>query len=176
MGRSILVVDDDTVFRNRLAQAFEHRDYQSIQAGTISEARRCFADQPDFAVIDLCLPDGTGLSLVQDAMRLAPSCKTVVLTGFGTITTAVEAIKSGAVNYLTKPVNADEILAALQSMGGQPSPSRALPLPTLEQQEWAHIQRVIDQCEGNVSKAAKVLGLHRRSLQRKLAKRPNKLQ
>lgn len=143
-------------------------------AGDFSHAMSLAKAQPQFGVFDLKIPGGSGLSLLPEFKKIAPDCKIVLLTGYATFATAVQAVKQGAVNYLAKPAHADAILQAL--MGAEATRTSSLPLPTLDQVEWDHIQRVLSDCDGNISKASKVLGLHRRSLQRKLAKFPDKLQ
>jgi two-component system, response regulator RegA len=171
---SVLVVDDDEVFRQRLARALSERGLDVRAAadlpGALAVAR---TDPPELAIVDLRMPGGSGLELVQELRKLDPATRILVLTGYGSIATAVEAIKLGAVHYLSKPADADEILAALgaaeTAAPGQPA---ALSTPTLARAEWEHINRVLADCQGNISEAARRLGLHRRSLQRKLAKYP----
>ncbi len=166
----MLIVDDDEVLRERLARAFRTRGYEVATAAdyeqALAQARR---DSPEFAVVDLRMPGRTGLEVVRDLRALDPATKIVVLTGYGSIATAVEAMRLGATNYLPKPADADDILAAF----GGPS-SMAIPAdpPSLARTEWEHINRVLSDCGGNVSAAARRLGLHRRSLQRKLQKYP----
>jgi two-component system response regulator RegA len=120
-------------------------------------------------VIDLRLPGESGLAIVRDLKALDPSTVIVVLTGYGSIATAVESIKLGATGYLTKPADADQILAALD---GTTAAANQFPAPSLARVEWEHIHRVLADCDGNVSQAARMLGIHRRSLQRKLSKNP----
>jgi two-component system, response regulator RegA len=171
---SILIVDDDEVYRNRLARAFVDRGYDVRTAGDhdggVAAAN---ADSPEFAVVDLKMPGKSGLELVKALREIDPATKTVVLTGYGSIATAVEAVRRGAMNYLQKPLDADQILAAFdkEQEGVDAAPS-AETTPSLARVEWEHIQRVLADCEGNISLAARTLGLHRRSLQRKLAKFP----
>jgi two-component system response regulator RegA len=136
------------------------------------EARK--GEPPELAVVDLRMPGGSGLDVVRELKALEPAMRILVLTGYGSIVTAVEAIKLGATNYLTKPADADEILNVLQADSpdaGQAS-NPALSPPSLARTEWEHIQRVLADCAGNISEAARRLGLHRRSLQRKLGKNP----
>lgn len=175
MNPTILIVDDDFVFRTRLAQAFGERGFSTMLAGDFNQALSLAKSQPQFGVFDLKIPGGSGLTLLPEFKKIAPECKIVLLTGYATFSTAVQAVKEGAVNYLAKPTHADAILQALLG-AGEATRTSSLPLPTLDQVEWDHIQRVLSDCEGNISKASKVLGLHRRSLQRKLAKFPDKLQ
>jgi len=125
-------------------------------------------DSPELALVDLRLPGESGLSVVRDLKALDSSTVVVVLTGYGSIATAVESMKLGAASYLTKPANADQIVAAFD--GTQPADDAQV--PSLARVEWEHIQRILADCGGNVSQAARVLNIHRRSLQRKLSKRP----
>jgi two-component system response regulator RegA len=170
-ARSILLVDDDQVFRGRLARAFSERGFEVHSAANVAEAlliaRR---ESPEFALVDLRMPGAGGLELVRELRSIDDATRIVVLTGYGSIATAVEAIRLGATHYLTKPVDVDQILQALT---GQVSSAGAEgTVPTLARVEWEHIQRVLNDCQGNVTQAARLLGLHRRSLQRKLAKDP----
>jgi len=166
----MLIVDDDEVLRERLARAFRTRDYEVATAANyeqaLAHARR---DSPEFAVVDLRMPGPTGLELVRELRALDPATKIVVLTGYGSIATAVEAMRLGATNYLPKPADADDILAAFGGPSGTAIPTDP---PSLARTEWEHINRVLSDCGGNVSEAARRLGLHRRSLQRKLQKYP----
>ncbi|MEW6319457.1 MAG: response regulator [Acidobacteriota bacterium] len=168
-GRSLLIVDDDAVFRERLVRAMRDRGFEATgvpdHRSAIDAARE---ESPELAVVDLRLPGDSGLAVVRDLKALDASTVVVVLTGYGSIATAVESIKLGATSYLTKPADADQIVAALDGT----QPSGETPAPSLARVEWEHIQRVLADCGGNVSQAARVLGIHRRSLQRKLAKRP----
>jgi two-component system response regulator RegA len=120
-------------------------------------------------VVDLRMPGGSGLDLVRDLRRVSPRVRVIVLTGYGSIATAVEAIRRGAENYLPKPADADDILTALSRGGSQPEDG-ASEAPSLARAEWEHIHRVLADCDGNISEAARRLGIHRRSLQRKLQK------
>ena len=171
----ILLVDDEAHFRDRLARALERRGHQVLAAGGYDEAMAVLdRERPEFAVVDLRMPGPSGLELVKAALALRPHLQILVLTGYGSIATATEAIRLGAVNYLSKPADADEILAAF-------SPAAAVPIeeatedistPSLARAEWEHINRVLTDCGGNISEAAKRLQLHRRTLQRKLGKFP----
>jgi two-component system response regulator RegA len=171
---SVLVVDDDEVFRGRLARALEDRGLAVTTAGdhasALAEARR---DSPELAVVDLKMPGRSGLDVVRDLRALDDGTRVLVLTGYGSIATAVEAIKLGAVHYLPKPADCDEILAALGVTTAESGATTDAPsTPTLARAEWEHIQRVLADCNGNISEAARRLGIHRRSLQRKLGKYP----
>ena len=173
-ARTLLVVDDDEALLSRLTKALEARGYVVWPARTVAEAvERAREESPEAAVVDLRLPDGHGLDLVRELHAIDATTRIVVLTGYGAIATAVQSLKLGASNYLTKPVDADQIATALE--GGTPGTAAAAPeyvVPSLARVEWEHIQRVLTECEGNISQAARVLGLHRRSLQRKLSKYP----
>ncbi|MCB0339677.1 MAG: response regulator [Bdellovibrionales bacterium] len=171
--KSLLILEDDTVFRERLNLALTDRGFNCRAVESVAQGVEIARTvQFDYGVLDLRLTDGSGLEVL-DALRFAsPKARVVVLTGFGTISTAVEAIKRGAVHYLTKPTHADAIVKAF---AGQSTTSIEPALPTLAQVEWNHIQSVVEKCSGNISKAAKELGLHRRSLQRKLSKNPGPL-
>jgi two-component system, response regulator RegA len=168
---SILLVDDDEVLRERLATALRTRGYEVRTAGSSDEALREVAkDSPEMAVLDLKMPGGSGLELLKELRRADPHTRVLMLTGYGSIATAVEAVREGAVGYLPKPADADEILAALAGTHTQKVPG--LETPSLARAEWEHIQRVLTDCGGNISEAARRLGIHRRSLQRKLHKYP----
>ena len=168
-GRSLLIVDDDTAFRERLVRAMRDRGYEAAGVADYPSAINAAREEsPELALVDLRLPGESGLSVVRDLKALDSSTVVVVLTGYGSIATAVESMKLGAASYLTKPANADQIVAAFD--GTQPSDEGEA--PSLARVEWEHIQRILGDCGGNVSQAARVLGIHRRSLQRKLAKRP----
>ena len=169
VARTLLIVDDDAVFRDRLVRAMRDRGYETTgvadHAAAMAAAR---ADSPELAVVDLRLAGDSGLTVLRDLKALDPATIVVVLTGYGSIATAVEAVKAGAASYLTKPADADQIVAAFE--GVQPPEA---PVPSLARVEWEHIHRVLSDCGGNVSQAARALGIHRRSLQRKLAKYPS---
>jgi two-component system, response regulator RegA len=169
--RSLLLVDDDEAFVKRLARAMEKRGFlpetaESVQAGKAVVLSR----PPAYAVIDLRLEDGNGLDVVETLRERRPDCRIVVLTGYGAIATAVAAVKIGAIDYLSKPADANDITDALLSR------SSALPTPpenpmSADRVRWEHIQRVYEMCERNVSETARRLSMHRRTLQRILAKR-----
>jgi two-component system response regulator RegA len=172
LAHSILVVDDDTTFRTRLVRAFAERGYDARGAAGAAEAvALAREDSPELAVVDLRMPDGNGLDVVRDLLAIDPSTRVVVLTGYGSIATAVDAMRLGAVHYLSKPADADQILAAFDPNRRVEAQEQGA-VPSLARVEWEHIQRVLSDCGGNVSQAARLLGLHRRSLQRKLAKYP----
>jgi len=169
---SLLLVDDDTTFCNVLSRALERRGYSVIVAHSVEQAMPLAqANPPEYAVLDLKMDGASGLALVQALHALDPATRIVVLTGYASIATAVEAIKLGATQYLAKPANADEIVAAF---GHLPSPDLPLnaQITTVERLEWEHIQRVLHEHQDNISATARALNMHRRTLQRKLAKRP----
>jgi two-component system, response regulator RegA len=172
-SQSILIIDDDPIFCSRLARAFRDRGLLVKEATNSTAAYQLIQSfRPKRVVLDLKLAKESGLVILKELMHLDPRLKIVVLTGYGTITTAVEAVKLGAINYITKPIDSDSILAAFDI---SPKTKSGIDAPQLAQVEWDHIQRVIHDCGGNITQASKVLGLHRRSLQRKLAKTPNSL-
>jgi len=171
----VLVVDDDEVFRVRLLRAFEARGYDARGAGDADEAlSMARGESPEFAVVDLRMPGRSGLELVRDLVEVDPTTNVVVLTGYGSIATALEAVRLGATHYLTKPSDVDDVERAFlrrQGVAGEP-PAAPAEVPSLARVEWEHINRVLTECGGNISRAARLLGMHRRSLQRKLAKYP----
>ena len=172
---SILLVDDDEVFRRRLARAFDERGHDVRTASDYDEAvRSARADSPEFAVVDLRMPGHSGLELVRALKDIDPATKTIVLPGYGSIATAIDAIRLGAHYYLPKPADADDIVAAFARGESPPlePPDPDYKAPSLARAEWEHINRVLSDCGGNISEAARRLGIHRRSLQRKLQKYP----
>ena len=170
---TMLIVEDDAVLRGRLARAFRERGFEVREAADGEAALQLArAEPPEQAVVDLRMPGLSGLDVVQGLKEADPATAVVVLTGYGSIATALEAVRLGATHYLTKPADADEILAAFnRGSAPQPAPDGAPPA-SLARVEWEHINRVLSDCGGNVSQAARLLGIHRRSLQRKLAKYP----
>jgi two-component system response regulator RegA len=168
-SRTLLIVEDDSPLRERLVRALRDRGFDAAgvadHGAALEFARQ---DSPELALVDLKLPGESGLKVVRDLKELDPATVVVVLTGYGSIATAVESIKLGAASYLTKPADADQIVAAFDGI----QPDDDAEVPSLARVEWEHIQRVLTDCEGNVSKAARSLGIHRRSLQRKLSKNP----
>jgi two-component system response regulator RegA len=172
---AVLIIDDDEVFHNRLRRAFELRGWESHVAATGREALlRAHESSPDLAIVDLRMPGESGLEVVKSLREFDSTVTIIVLTGYGSIATALEAVRCGADHYLSKPIDADQILSTYEavrssSLGETPPPAS---VPSLARVEWEHIQRVLTDCGGNVSQAAKLLGLHRRSLQRKLSKYP----
>ena len=175
-----LVVDDDVAFRTRLVKALAVRGYDARGAGNVDEAIDVARDfKPEAAVVDLRMPGGkSGLDLVSELVKRYPGIQIVILTGYGSIATAVEAVRQGAINYLSKPSDADQILAAFDHEGDGNGGAHAAAAdavettPSLARVEYEHIQRILSDCGGNISLAARKLGIHRRSLQRKLSKLP----
>lgn len=178
---SILLVDDDQRLRSRMARAFDARGYDTQQAegyeGAIAIASE---ESTELAVVDLRMPGKSGLDVVRELHRIDPATKIVVLTGYGSIATALEAVRLGATHYLTKPADVDEVIAAFERdradsrSTSSMTEGEAPETPSLARVEWEHIQRVLTDCDGNITKAAERLGIHRRSLQRKLAKFPSR--
>jgi two-component system response regulator RegA len=169
-GRGLLVVDDDDIFRERLCRAMERRGFQAMGAASVADAEKMARSQPvDYAVIDLKLGSTSGLDLVPMLRESHPDCRVVMLTGYGNIATAVAAIKAGAVDYLAKPADADDIEAALMARKDDKPPPPAHPM-SADRVRWEHIQRVYELCDRNVSETARRLNMHRRTLQRILAK------
>jgi two-component system response regulator RegA len=170
---SVLLVDDDVTLRERLARALRERGFDVRTAGSADEAIALVrSDSPELAVLDLKMPGRSGLDLLREMREHDPATRVLVLTGYGSIATAVEATKLGAVGYLPKPVDADELLAAFAREGVASDVHGRFETPSLARAEWEHIQRVLADCGGNISEAARRLGIHRRSLQRKLQKYP----
>lgn len=173
MSNTFLIVDDDQTFRGHLTQALIGRGYAANGAGSASEALELLKSHAfDYAIIDQRMPGGSGIEVVKRAKELQVNIKILVLTGFGSIAAAVEAVKLGACDYLTKPADLDSILDALGFELAQPINKPADLVPSLWQSEWEYLQRVLAETQGNISRAAQKLGLHRRSLQRKLKKGP----
>ena len=171
---TLLIVDDDEVFRKRLSRAMEKRgfaptDVESVAAG----CEHCAEESPAYAVVDLRLQDGNGLDVVEALREKKPDAKIVVLTGHGAIATAVAAIKVGATDYLSKPADANDITQALLAAEGQKPEPPENPM-SADRVRWEHIQRVHELCDRNVSETARRLNMHRRTLQRILAKRSPK--
>ncbi len=168
----MLVVDDDAVLRARLAKAFAARGYEVRTAASAEEALILAKDEsPELAVVDLKMVGKSGLELVKELKALDAGTRIVVLTGYGSIATALDAVRMGATHYLQKPADADEVLAAF-AHGGAGTSAEDIRAPSLARAEWEHINRVLADCAGNISEAARRLGIHRRSLQRKLGKHP----
>jgi two-component system, response regulator RegA len=171
----LLLVDDDPLYCRVLGDALKKRGYRVIIAHDLAEALQLArASEPEYAVVDLRIGSDSGLELVRLLAELDENTRIVMLTGYASVATAVEAIKLGAVHYLAKPADADEVIAALQRSAGDPGVPPAENPPSVRRLEWEHLQRVLVEHGGNVSAAARALRMHRRTLQRKLAKRPVK--
>jgi two-component system response regulator RegA len=171
----LLLVDDDERFQSVMQRALERRGFSPIAASDSREALAAVsAHGIDYAVVDLRLGEDSGLALIESLLDKRPSMAIVVLTAYASIATAVQAIKLGAVHYLAKPVHPDAVVASFGSGGGNVSVGVDDDVPSVRRLEWEHIQRVLEACDGNVSAAARQLGMHRRTLQRKLQKRPVK--
>ena len=169
--RSILLVDDDEAFLKRLAKAMEKRGFAVETAGSVAAGKAiATARPPAFAVCDLRLGDGNGLDVVEVLRDRRPDCRVVVLTGYGAIATAVAAVKIGAIDYLSKPADANDIVNALLASEDELPPPPDNPM-SADRVRWEHIQRVYELCDRNVSETARRLNMHRRTLQRILAKR-----
>jgi two-component system response regulator RegA len=167
---SLLLVDDDRPFLNRLARAMESRGYAVRTAESIAEGMAALeAEPPEFLVVDMRLGDGNGLEIISRLKNLRADARGVVLTGYGNIASAVSAVKLGAFDYLSKPVDADEVDAALKAGGATRPPPPENPM-SADRVRWEHIQRVYELCGRNVSETARRLSMHRRTLQRILAK------
>jgi len=169
--KSLLLVDDDEPFLRRLVKAMEKRGFEVEMAGSVAAGRSiATARPPAYAVVDLRLEDGNGLDVVEVIREKRPDARVIILTGYGAIATAVAAVKIGAVDYLSKPADADDITNALLTEGADLPPPPENPM-SADRVRWEHIQRVYELCDRNVSETARRLSMHRRTLQRILAKR-----
>lgn len=169
--KSLLVLDDDAPLRTRLGRALEQRGFEPVLVGSVAEALAAVkANPPAYAVLDMRLEDGTGLKVVEAVREARPEAKVVMLTGYGNIATAVAAVKSGAIDYLSKPADADDVARALLARKDE-SPAPPENPMSADRVRWEHIQRVYELCGHNVSETARRLNMHRRTLQRILAKR-----
>lgn len=167
----LLIIDDDQILADRMARSMEKKEFQVIATYSLADGvSQALAQKPDYAVIDMRLEDGNGLDAIKTIHEHVPDCRMVMLTAFGNIATAVGAIKSGAIDYLAKPADADAIENALLQRPGDEMPAPPEnPMPA-DRVKWEHIQRVYEQCDRNVSETARRLKMHRRTLQRILAK------
>lgn len=171
---SLLLADDDNSFRQRLALTLGRRGFAVTSASSLAEARELIPGlRPDYAVLDLRLGDGNGLDLVGELRAARPDTKVVILTGYGNLATAVAAVKEGAIDYLAKPADPEDIVQALLAPAGERPEPPAEPM-SADRVRWEHIQRVYELCDRNVSETARRLKMHRRTLQRILAKRSPK--
>jgi two-component system, response regulator RegA len=169
--KTLLVMDDDGPLRTRLGRALESRGFEVTLVGSVAEAVQAVKlNPPAFAVLDLRLDDGNGLQVVETIQAERPDARVVMLTGYGNIATAVAAVKAGAVDYLSKPADADDVARALLAAAGQAPPPPENPM-SADRVRWEHIQRVYELCGHNISETARRLNMHRRTLQRILAKR-----
>ncbi len=170
--QKLLLVDDDAVFVDVMARALEKRGFLVSRASNVAEAEALLQAQPFHkALVDLKMEGRSGLALIETIQARQPQCKVVMLTGYSSIATAVEAIRLGAYNYLCKPASLKEVLAAFDSPANSEVDVPDNP-PSVERVEWEHIQKVLAENDGNVSATARALGMHRRTLQRKLLKKP----
>lgn len=172
---SILIVDDEDYFRERLAKAFTKRGFLVYVAANYNEAIALIkSEKPDMAVVDLKMPGKSGLEVIKDGLEQHPQLKVVVLTGYGSIATATDAVKLGALFYLPKPADVGDILNAFsrESEVNLPQSPEDFEAPSLARAEWEHINRIMADCDGNISETARRLSIHRRTLQRKLYKYP----
>jgi len=168
---TLLILDDDGPFRNRLGRALTSRGFEITAVETVAEAKEIAkANPPAFAVLDMRLEDGNGLDVVDALHESRADCKMVMLTGYGNLATAVAAVKAGAVDYLAKPADADDVCKALLAPRGEAPQPPENPM-SADRVRWEHIQRVYELCGKNVSETARRLNMHRRTLQRILAKR-----
>ncbi len=169
--RSLLIVEDDKSFLQRLARAMETRGFVVTASETVADGlQQVEKAPPAFAVVDMRLGDGNGLDVIMALKKRRPDARGIVLTGYGNIATAVNAIKLGAVDYLAKPADADDVVSALLSVEGRPVDPPEHPM-SADRVRWEHIQRIYEMCGRNVSETARQLNMHRRTLQRILAKR-----
>jgi len=168
--KSLLLLDDDAPLRTRLGRALEQRGFEPVLVSSVAEAIAAVKSKPPaYAVLDMRLEDGSGLKVVEAVRDARPDAKIIMLTGYGNIATAVQAVKAGAVDYLSKPADADDVARALLARGEAPAPPEN-PM-SADRVRWEHIQRVYELCNHNVSETARRLNMHRRTLQRILAKR-----
>jgi two-component system response regulator RegA len=172
--RSLLIVEDDKSFLQRLARAMESRGFTVTTAESVADGlTQLETTSPAFAVVDMRLEDGNGLEVISALKRRRPDARAIILTGYGNIATAVNAVKLGAVDYLSKPVDADDVVAALLALEGRKAEPPENPM-SADRVRWEHIQRIYELCGRNVSETARRLNMHRRTLQRILAKRAPK--
>ncbi len=170
---NLLIVDDDIAFCEVLKRTMDRRGYSAVFALDSAQALEIARQEnPSHAIVDLRIGEESGLSLVRELVTLLPDIRIVMLTGYASIATAVEAIKLGATHYLTKPADPEEIIASFEKETGDHSVTPAAKPLSVQRLEWEHIQKVLQEHDGNISAAARAMGMHRRTLQRKLQKRP----
>jgi two-component system, response regulator RegA len=169
--KRLLIVDDDEIFLNRLGRSMEKKGFTTTLANSVMDGKlKAITANPQFAVVDLRLDDGSGLEVVEAIRNTSPDARIVMLTGYGNIASAVAAVKAGAIDYLAKPANADDIIAALYAKEGEKPEPPENPM-SADRVRWEHIQRVYELCDRNMSETARRLNMHRRTLQRIMAKR-----
>ncbi len=169
--KSLLILDDDDPLRGRLSRAMEKKGFVPKEAKTVSEALQIVKNNPpNFAIVDLRLEDGNGLDVVKEVSQKKKDCRIVMLTGYGNLPTAVAAVKAGAIDYIAKPVDADDVEAALLALPESKATPPENPM-SADRVKWEHIHRVFELCNRNVSETARRLKMHRRTLQRILSKR-----
>jgi len=171
----LLIIDDDEVFCQVLSKALNKREY-TVEVAYNQQQAEQLAQQhhPEFAIVDLRIGNDSGLSVIKALINIEPGIRIVVLTGYASISTAVESIKLGAIHYLTKPAEVDDILKAFYHDEGNASVNVQTPPMSAKRMEWEHLQKVLHDNDGNISAAARAMGMHRRTLQRKLSKKPVK--
>ena len=173
-GKSLLIVDDDNPFRERLARAMEKKGFMVFQAEGVKKGIDvAISNKPQFGVVDLRLNDGSGIEVVKEIQKSNPNSRVIMLTGYGNIPTAVAAIKQGAIDYLSKPADADDVERALLADPNKKADPPENPM-SADRVKWEHIHRVFELCNRNVSETARRLKMHRRTLQRILSKRSPK--
>ena len=173
-GKSLLIVDDDNPFRERLARAMQKKGFEVLQAESVKKGvDSAISNKPDFGVVDLRLIDGNGIEVVREIQKSNPNSRVIMLTGYGNIPTAVAAIKQGAIDYLSKPADADDVERALLADPNKKAEPPENPM-SADRVKWEHIHRVFELCNRNVSETARRLKMHRRTLQRILSKRSPK--
>ena len=173
-GKSLLIVDDDNPFRDRLSRAMEKKGFTVLQAESVKKGvDLAISNKPDFGVVDLRLNDGNGIEVVREIQKTNPNSRVIMLTGYGNIPTAVAAIKQGAIDYLSKPADADDVERALLADPNKKAEPPENPM-SADRVKWEHIHRVFELCNRNVSETARRLKMHRRTLQRILSKRSPK--
>ena len=170
MNKKLVIIDDDTPFRDRLGRSMEKKGFLVETFSNYKDGlKRCYEEKFDYAVVDMRLEDGSGLELIKQIKEVSPTTKSLLLTGYGNIATAVAAIKTGAIDYLPKPAEIDQIYDALTNSDKVLPPPPENPM-TADRIRWEHIQRVFILCKRNVSETARRLRMHRRTLQRILSK------
>ena len=174
LDKSLLIVDDDNPLRDRLSRAMEKKGFKVMQASTVQQGISMAKESPPaFAVVDLRLNDGNGLEVVKEIQKIRKNSRIIMLTGYGNIPTAVAAVKAGAIDYIPKPADADDVENALLALPENKATPPENPM-SADRVKWEHIHRVFELCNRNVSETARRLKMHRRTLQRILSKRSPK--